>query len=202
MGCGGPATSQALENVCHPSTEVLRAGLPLESGRSTPRRGSVPRQHHPQMKLSRDGSCIAYTVDPGDGSERLQVYVHHIGSPGAGMRLPHLEGSVSIEWSRDGSHLYCTRADELGRPCRWTAVCEAAGSRMYWAHNGRSMVFAPWHGDRRAALPWLACADAAESSPLAHCSSLARDTPHSLHAPQTRVGAPAGSSAHRARVPL
>ncbi|KAL6784085.1 hypothetical protein ACKKBG_A04735 [Auxenochlorella protothecoides x Auxenochlorella symbiontica] len=71
-----------------------------------------------QMKLSRDGSSIAYTVDPGDGSERLQVHVQRIGSAGLGTRLPQLEGSVSIEWSHDGSHLYCTRADALGRPSR------------------------------------------------------------------------------------
>lgn len=75
---------------------------------------------HPrlQMKLSRDGSSIAYTVDPGDGSERLQVHVQRIGSAGLGTRLPQLEGSVSIEWSHDGSHLYYTRADALGRPSR------------------------------------------------------------------------------------
>ncbi|GAB4817005.1 hypothetical protein N2152v2_004051 [Parachlorella kessleri] len=76
-----------------------------------------------QVKLSRCHQRLAFTLEPGDGSERFVGFTRDLSAragPGSGQPQEHpaLDGVVSLEWAGDGTTLLYTTPDGLGRPSR------------------------------------------------------------------------------------
>ncbi|KAL3150348.1 hypothetical protein ABBQ32_000191 [Trebouxia sp. C0010 RCD-2024] len=68
-----------------------------------------------QIKICRDQSMLAYTVDTGDGSEVYDAVISIIGVAGQPGTVHQLSDVVSIEWAGTDALVY-TQPDALGRP--------------------------------------------------------------------------------------
>ena len=82
-----------------------------------------------QMKLSRCGQRVAFTLDAGSGEESFAAFTRELAGPAAGTlrHLAGLGGVVSLEWAADGRTLLATQPNELGRP--WRVVgCDTAAA--------------------------------------------------------------------------
>ena len=88
-----------------------------------------------QIKLSKCHQRLAFTLEPGDGSERFVGFIRDLSARAAGPGLgplkehPALDGVVSLEWAGDGSTLLYTTPNELGRPSRYVDV---GGDGLVW----------------------------------------------------------------------
>jgi hypothetical protein len=81
-----------------------------------------------QMKLSRCGHQVAFTLDAGTGQESCEAFVRDLRT-GTLRHLEHLGAVVSLEWAADGDTLLCTQPNELGRPWRVMGLSLADATR-------------------------------------------------------------------------
>ena len=79
-----------------------------------------------QMKLSRCGQRVAFTLEGGTGEESWAAFTRDLRT-GATRHLGSLGTVVSLEWAADGRTLLCTQPNEMGRPWRVLA-CDAAAA--------------------------------------------------------------------------
>ncbi|KAL4425735.1 hypothetical protein ABPG75_009751 [Micractinium tetrahymenae] len=94
-----------------------------------------------QMKLSRCGRHLAFTLEAGNGEEAFHAFTRDL-TTGTLRHLGALGGVVSMEWAADdGRTLLATQPNELGRPWRVVAYAAgggaSAGSGGAWGTGGR-----------------------------------------------------------------
>lgn len=70
-----------------------------------------------QLKLSKCGRHVAFTLDVGHGSEAFGAFTRDLRT-GTITHLGALGGVTSLEWAADGRTLLCTQPNQLGRPWR------------------------------------------------------------------------------------
>ncbi|KAI3438624.1 hypothetical protein D9Q98_001046 [Chlorella vulgaris] len=70
-----------------------------------------------QLKLSRCGRHVAFTLDTGEGQESFAAFTRSV-QTGVTRRLSALGTVVSLEWAASGHTLLCTQPNQLGRPWR------------------------------------------------------------------------------------
>lgn len=70
-----------------------------------------------QMKLSRCGHQVAFSLDAGTGQESCEAFVRDLRN-GSVQHLQQLGAVVSLEFAADAATLLCTQPNRLGRPWR------------------------------------------------------------------------------------
>ncbi|EFN57461.1 hypothetical protein CHLNCDRAFT_51004 [Chlorella variabilis] len=80
-----------------------------------------------QVKLTRCGRHVAFTLDAGDGSEAFGAFTRDLRT-GALRHLATVGSVVSLEWAADGRTLLCTQPNGLGRPWRVLGADAAAAA--------------------------------------------------------------------------